>query len=116
MGKGHGRGRTETFVRAGLPQLRGGGRSAANFGIQGVEVGCTEDSVGGGKACVGECLEQRSSQWQEHDTNKLSEDLWVQLVLVGVDTNRQIDPIRKSKDCRLSPGRLSHLSSHTFTL
>lgn len=72
--------------------------------------------MGGGKACVGECLGPRSSQGQEHDTSKLSEDLWVQLVLVGVDTNRQIDPISKSNDCRLFPGRLSRLSSHTFAL
>lgn len=65
---------------------------------------------------MGECLGPRSSQGQEHDTSKLSEDLWVQLVLVGVDTNRQIDPISKSNDCRLFPGRLSRLSSHTFAL
>lgn len=42
-------GRTGTFVFAGLPRLGRGGRSAADFGI---EVGCSEDSVGGGKGRV----------------------------------------------------------------
>lgn len=78
-------------------------------------MGCSEDSVGGETGrVVGECLGLRSSQWQEPDTSKLNVGPWVQLV--GVDTNRQIDPIRKATiaDC---PGRLMpFLLAHIFIL
>lgn len=65
---------------------------------------------------MGECLGLRSSQWQEPDTSKLNVDPWVQLVLVGVDTNRQIDPIKKAMMAD-RPGRLTGLScSHLYSL
>lgn len=79
-------------------------------------MGCSEDSGWREGACVGECLGLRSSQWQEPDTSKLNVDPWVQLVLVGVDTNRQIDPIKKAMMAD-RPGRLTRLScSHLYSL
>lgn len=74
-------------------------------------MGCTEDIVGGGKACVGECLGQRSRQWQEHDTSKLrifgsNLCLWVL-----TPTGKSI-PLEKAMiaDCSLAG---SHAFPHT---
>lgn len=42
-------------------------------------------------------MEGRSGGGSVHDTSKPNEDSWVPLVLVGVDTDREIDPIKKNK-------------------
>lgn len=42
----------------------------------------------------------------EPDTSKPNVDPWVQLVLVGVDTKRQMDPIKKAMMAD-RPGRLT---------
>lgn len=68
-----------------------------------MEVGCREDCGWREGACVGECLGWSSSQWLGHDTSKLNEESGVRLVLVGVDTNRQTDPMITSiADCFLT--------------
>lgn len=74
-------------------------------------------TVGGGKGRVwGSVWDCVQVSGRSLDTSKLNVDPWVQLVLVGVDTNRQIDPIRKAMMAD-RPGRLTRLScSHLYSL